>query len=109
MCIRDRLSEPELPWLLKAEVRAATRNQQAAAELASTVRKARRAGTFEVASSQAGLSYSVEVDLRASPGTAPAEAAQSCECMDHVKRGPICKHVGAVLLALAAEQREKAE
>eukprot|EP00969_Alexandrium_andersonii_P298078 13174586-Alexandrium_andersonii.AAC.1 len=29
--------------------------------------------------------------------------------MDHVKRGPICKHAGALLLALAAEQREKAE
>eukprot|EP00969_Alexandrium_andersonii_P140358 6209496-Alexandrium_andersonii.AAC.1 len=34
---------------------------------------------------------------------------QRCECMDHVRRGPICKHAGAVLLALAAEQCEKAE
>eukprot|EP00969_Alexandrium_andersonii_P109402 4826497-Alexandrium_andersonii.AAC.1 len=41
------LSEPELPWLSKAEVRAAIRNQRAAAELASTVRKTRRVGTFE--------------------------------------------------------------
>eukprot|EP00969_Alexandrium_andersonii_P079877 3521352-Alexandrium_andersonii.AAC.1 len=27
--------------------------------------------------------------------------------MGHVKHGPICKHAGAVLLALAAEQCEK--
>eukprot|EP00969_Alexandrium_andersonii_P098172 4333745-Alexandrium_andersonii.AAC.1 len=29
--------------------------------------------------------------------------------MDRVKHGPICKHAGAVLYALAAEQREKTE
>eukprot|EP00969_Alexandrium_andersonii_P325755 14393028-Alexandrium_andersonii.AAC.1 len=29
--------------------------------------------------------------------------------MGHVKRGPICKRAGAVLLALAAEPREKTE
>eukprot|EP00969_Alexandrium_andersonii_P221886 9799568-Alexandrium_andersonii.AAC.1 len=28
--------------------------------------------------------------------------------MDHLKQGPICKHAGAVLLALAAEQCEEA-
>eukprot|EP00969_Alexandrium_andersonii_P072354 3192317-Alexandrium_andersonii.AAC.1 len=27
--------------------------------------------------------------------------------MDHVKHGPICKHAGAVLYALAAESRGK--
>eukprot|EP00969_Alexandrium_andersonii_P019388 846207-Alexandrium_andersonii.AAC.1 len=69
----------------------------------------RRAGAFEVASSQAGVSYVAEVDLRASPGTAPASVAQSYACVDHAKHGPICKHAGAVLLALAAEQRGKTE
>eukprot|EP00969_Alexandrium_andersonii_P088126 3887337-Alexandrium_andersonii.AAC.1 len=48
------LTEPGLLWLSKAEVRAAVRNQRAAVELVSAVRKTRRAGTFEVASSQAG-------------------------------------------------------
>eukprot|EP00969_Alexandrium_andersonii_P159704 7056495-Alexandrium_andersonii.AAC.1 len=28
--------------------------------------------------------------------------------MDHLKHGPICKHAGAVLLALAAERCEEA-
>eukprot|EP00969_Alexandrium_andersonii_P352055 15436828-Alexandrium_andersonii.AAC.1 len=62
----------------------------------------RRAGAFEVPSSQAGASYAVEVGLRASPGTAPAKLARGCECMDHAKHGPIYKHAGAVLHALAA-------
>eukprot|EP00969_Alexandrium_andersonii_P165652 7320274-Alexandrium_andersonii.AAC.1 len=29
--------------------------------------------------------------------------------MDHVRRGPICKHAGAVLHALAAASRDKAK
>eukprot|EP00969_Alexandrium_andersonii_P089507 3951439-Alexandrium_andersonii.AAC.1 len=66
------------------------------------VRKTRRAGSFEVPSSRAGASYTAEVDLRASPGTAPAKLARGCGCMGHVKHGPICKHAGAVLYALAA-------
>eukprot|EP00969_Alexandrium_andersonii_P131098 5797455-Alexandrium_andersonii.AAC.1 len=71
------------------------------------VRKTRRAGSFEVPSSQAGVSYTVEVDLRASPGTAPAKLARGCGRMGHTKHGPICKHAGVVLHALAAESRVK--
>eukprot|EP00969_Alexandrium_andersonii_P211899 9358700-Alexandrium_andersonii.AAC.1 len=68
-----------------------------------------RDSTFEVPSSQAGASSTVEVDLRASPGTAPAKLVHGCERMDHVKHGPICKHAGVVVYALAAESREKAK
>eukprot|EP00969_Alexandrium_andersonii_P022490 984529-Alexandrium_andersonii.AAC.1 len=42
----ESLSEPELPWLSKEEVRAAVRNQRAVVELVSTVRRLRRAGAF---------------------------------------------------------------
>eukprot|EP00969_Alexandrium_andersonii_P358088 15450250-Alexandrium_andersonii.AAC.1 len=72
------------------------------------VRETRRAGA-EVTSSQAGASYTVEVDLRASPGTAPAELVRGCGCMGHAKHGPVCEHAGAVSYALAAEPREKAK
>eukprot|EP00969_Alexandrium_andersonii_P099342 4382146-Alexandrium_andersonii.AAC.1 len=67
----------------------------------------RRAGSCEVPSGRAGASYTVEVDLRATPGTAPASLVRGCGCMGHVRRGPICKHAGAVLHALAAESRVK--
>eukprot|EP00969_Alexandrium_andersonii_P290218 12827740-Alexandrium_andersonii.AAC.1 len=73
------------------------------------VRKTRRAGSFEVPSSRAGVSHTVEVDLRATPGTAPASLVRGCGCMGHVRRGPICKHAGAVLYALAAESCDKAK
>eukprot|EP00969_Alexandrium_andersonii_P116667 5157979-Alexandrium_andersonii.AAC.1 len=59
------------------------------------VRKTRRAGVFEAPSSRAGVLYTVEVDLKAPPGTAPASLARGCVCVDHVRRGPICKHAGA--------------
>eukprot|EP00969_Alexandrium_andersonii_P207644 9173515-Alexandrium_andersonii.AAC.1 len=97
-------SEPEPPWLSKSEVRAAIRSQQAADELVATVRQSRRASTFVVASSQPGHSHEVEAELRVPPGTEPADIVRNCECLAHVKRGPICKHAGAVLLTLAAEQ-----
>eukprot|EP00969_Alexandrium_andersonii_P144640 6396336-Alexandrium_andersonii.AAC.1 len=70
------------------------------------VRKTRRAGAFEVPSSKAGESYAVGVDLKAAPGTAPAQLVHSCERVGHVKNGPICKRAGAVLYVLAAESRE---
>eukprot|EP00969_Alexandrium_andersonii_P292177 12914205-Alexandrium_andersonii.AAC.1 len=50
----------EYASLSKADARAAPRKHHAAAELVSTVREARSTGTFKVALSQAGLSYSVE-------------------------------------------------
>eukprot|EP00969_Alexandrium_andersonii_P038426 1683320-Alexandrium_andersonii.AAC.1 len=79
---------------------------KAAVELMPAVRKTRRAGVFKVPSSKAGESYTVEVELKATPGTVPARLVQSCECRDRVKNGPICKRAGAVLHALAAESRE---
>eukprot|EP00969_Alexandrium_andersonii_P346067 15297919-Alexandrium_andersonii.AAC.1 len=30
-----------------------------------------------------------------------------CGCVDYLQRGPVCKHVGAVLLTLASEQSEE--
>eukprot|EP00969_Alexandrium_andersonii_P262588 11608799-Alexandrium_andersonii.AAC.1 len=56
------LSEPALSWLSREEVRFAVRNQKAAVELMPAVRKTRRAGAFEVPSSQAGTSYTAEVE-----------------------------------------------
>eukprot|EP00969_Alexandrium_andersonii_P047505 2084158-Alexandrium_andersonii.AAC.1 len=60
-----------------------------------SVRRSKRAGFFEVPSSRAGALYTVEVNLKASPGTAPAVIVRSCGCLGHVKHGPICKHAGA--------------
>eukprot|EP00969_Alexandrium_andersonii_P191283 8449785-Alexandrium_andersonii.AAC.1 len=61
-----------------------------------SARETRRAGFFEVPSSRAGVVYNAEVDLKASPGAAPASVARGCGCVDHVRSGPICKHAGAV-------------
>eukprot|EP00969_Alexandrium_andersonii_P346936 15338690-Alexandrium_andersonii.AAC.1 len=102
----------ELNWLSKSAVRAAVRNRQGAEELVATVQLASRSShkpaVFSVASAQTtGRSYGVDVELRSPPGAAPADIIRYCGCMDHLKRGPICKHAGAVLLTLATEQREE--
>eukprot|EP00969_Alexandrium_andersonii_P028780 1256913-Alexandrium_andersonii.AAC.1 len=74
-----------------------------------SVKRTKRAGVFEVSSSQPGVSYTVEVDLKASRGAAPGAIVRNCECMGHVQKGPICKHPGAVLYALASESRGRAK
>eukprot|EP00969_Alexandrium_andersonii_P163746 7237715-Alexandrium_andersonii.AAC.1 len=59
------------------------------------VHKTRRAGVFEVPSSRVGVLYTVEVDVKAPPGTALASLPRGCVCVDHVRRRPTCKHAGA--------------
>eukprot|EP00969_Alexandrium_andersonii_P046504 2040624-Alexandrium_andersonii.AAC.1 len=51
----------------------------------------------------------MEVDLKASRGTAPGVIVRNCECLGHVQKGPICKHAGTVLYALASESRGRAK
>eukprot|EP00969_Alexandrium_andersonii_P099256 4377647-Alexandrium_andersonii.AAC.1 len=59
-------------------------------------RSSHKPAAFSVASAQsAGRSYGVDVELRAPPGTAPADIIRYCGRMDHLKRGPICKYAGA--------------
>ena len=41
------------------------------------------------------------MNLKAARGTDPCSLVIDCSCWDHVQEGPICKHAGAVLLALA--------
>eukprot|EP00969_Alexandrium_andersonii_P157984 6981792-Alexandrium_andersonii.AAC.1 len=67
-----------------------------------SVKKTKRVGVFEVASRQPGKPYAVEVNLKAARWTAPGNIVKDCDCWDHVQRGPICKHAGAVLYALAS-------
>ena len=60
------------------------------------------AGTFEVQSGTTpGMVYTVELGLKGNLKTFKS-LVKNCTCKDFLKRGPGCKHVGAVLIGLAA-------
>jgi len=48
-----------------------------------------------------GMAYTVELGLKGNPKTFKS-LVNNCTCKDFLKRGPGCKHVGAVLIGLAA-------
>ena len=53
---------------------------------------------FEVPSQAGPTSYKVVVALLGSTPACLKAAVQSCGCLDHIDRGAICKHAGAVFL-----------
>eukprot|EP00969_Alexandrium_andersonii_P325187 14368320-Alexandrium_andersonii.AAC.1 len=73
-----------------------------------SVKKTKTAGIFEVTSQHSAKAYKVEVNLKAARGTDPCSLVIDCGRWGHVQEGPISKHAGAVLLALASESRGKA-
>ena len=97
----------EVEWLMPSAVMEAVRNQSGTKELHQNgAVKQTGAGVYEVSSaSTGGANYKVELDL-ADLGPRPVTSmVVSCTCMDHMKRGPVCKHAGAALLRVCGPER----
>ena len=89
----------QIDWMSEEDALEDVRNPTGAKSLAGGVRR-RPDGKFEVGSSSGGGKYEVEMDL-VNLGPRPTRSmVVGCTCMDHIKRGPVCKHAGAVLLTL---------
>ena len=53
---------------------------------------------FSIPSQSGSTNYKVVVALLGQTPASLKEAVRSCNCVDHIERGAICKHAGAVLL-----------
>ena len=99
--IFERLQSPvRIPWLTEELALEFVRNKKGARQL---VKKVVRLGgrKFKVGSETTRGDYEVEVDLADLGPRSTATMVLGCNCMDHLKLGPVCKHAGAVLLSLA--------
>ena len=77
------------------------RHSKRAEQLVDAARRSDDAGgnaVFEVPSQAGPTSYKVVVALLGSAPACLKAAVQSCGCLDHIDRGAICKHAGAVFL-----------
>ena len=94
-------TDQKIPWLTEEAAMQDVRNKEGARSLLPAVREKSR-GLFQVASERgAGAVYEVILDL-ADLGPRPAKSmVVECSCMDHLRRGPVCKHAGAALLLMA--------
>ena len=90
----------------RARVRAEVRNPAGMTELIQRgAVQHMSGGTLNVGSSTGGGNYQVQVNLTKTElsGEGAAALVLSCECREHIMKGPICKHAGAVLYCLASE------
>ena len=87
--------------LTYADIGFQLRHNNRAEQLVGLVRRSDDAGgyaVFEVPSQTGATKYQVVVALLGPTPACLTTAVRSCNCVDHIERGAICKHAGAVLL-----------
>jgi len=99
----DDAEHQSIPWMSQSCVRGHIWRYALAVDLCEKGAVKRVcAGTFEVQSGTTpGMAYTVELGLKGNQKTFKS-LVKNCTCKDFLKRGPGCKHVGAVLIGLAA-------
>ena len=102
-------AHPSLEWVTQDALAIECRSYHKIKELIGGVAESPEPDVWEVKSGNNKYKVVLNADLlRKGRQSSISCLIRSCGCMDHIQRGPICKHAGAVIAVLLARKKESA-